>query len=209
MNRENAGVGLTLRLTLVAALMAAASGCYHARLTASGGPLTSSMNGYPADLDTSRVVPPPQTVPSDPKTCPVNDLYQVRVTPSFGRSLLTVFTFGEWSEVGVQWWCAAPKPSGISALPGAPPPAASAPGANPSAPTKAATLNPMFWGAVQEDLNPNVASKKNNPANCTSGTMHQVTVPRSYGHALLTVLTLGIWSPMKVEWQCGGDGSSK
>jgi hypothetical protein len=209
MNRMIADIALPLRAALLVGLMAASSGCYHARLTTSGGPLTSSSNGYATDLDASRVVPPPQTLPSDPTTCPVNETYQVRVNSTFGRSLLTVLTLGARSKVGVQWWCAAPTPSGISPLPGTPPPPLAAPAANPSAPTVAATLNPMLWGALQEDLNPNVASKKNNPAKCNSGTMHQVIVPRSYGNALVTVLTVGIWSPIKVEWQCGGEGNSK
>jgi hypothetical protein len=66
----------------------------------------------------------------------------------------------------------------------------------------------MFWGALQQDLTP-LVKKTKNPANCNSGTMRQVIVPKNYGNALLTVLTLGIWAPIEVEWQCGGDGSGK
>jgi hypothetical protein len=39
--------------------------------------------------------------------------------------------------------------------------------------------------------------------------MRQFIVPRNYRNALIAVLTLGIWTPIKVAWQCGGDGSVK
>jgi hypothetical protein len=63
-------------------------------------------------------------------------------------------------------------------------------------------------GPVQDDLTPHV-NKSRNPANCNSGSMLQVIVPKDFGNALVTVLTLGMWVPMEVEWRCGGDGTSK
>ena len=36
-----------------------------------------------------------------------------------------------------------------------------------------------------------------------SNGMSQVTMKSNFGYSLITVLTLGIWSPMKVEWKCG------
>jgi len=30
-----------------------------------------------------------------------------------------------------------------------------------------------------------------------------VQVQNNFGYSLITVLTLGIWSPMKLQWKCG------
>ncbi|HYG18194.1 MAG TPA: hypothetical protein VD816_04660 [Ohtaekwangia sp.] len=49
------------------------------------------------------------------------------------------------------------------------------------------------------------------PKNCAPGGtedaegnmgFHYVRAESNFGYALLTVVTLGIWSPMRIEWQC-------
>jgi hypothetical protein len=32
--------------------------------------------------------------------------------------------------------------------------------------------------------------------------MQEVRVTTNFGYAVLTVVTLGIWSPMEIEWRC-------
>jgi hypothetical protein len=55
------------------------------------------------------------------------------------------------------------------------------------------TVHSLFWGLQQENVE---------PSNCTSNALQQVRVDWSLGYAFLTVITLGIWSPMTVQWQC-------
>lgn len=216
MNSEKIGLCPPLRGLLLVGLIVASPGCYHSHLIASGESLTSSMNPYAATLESSRVIPPPPPLPAAagpaPQSCPLNGLYHVHVNDTFGDALGTVFTFGKRSRVTVGWWCAKLKPQPISPLPSTPAPApapAQATGSPaPSGSPIRTRVNPMFWGAIQQDLTP-LVKKSKNPANCSSGSMRQVTVPKNYGYALVTVLTLGIWAPIEVEWQCGGDGSGK
>jgi len=56
-----------------------------------------------------------------------------------------------------------------------------------------ATAHPMFWGLVQDNVVPD---------NCPSGAMQEVRVNSNFGYSLLTVVTLGIWSPLDMEWRC-------
>src|SRR5580693_6715415 len=105
MDSKKCGVHPPLRGLLSIGLMVALSGCYHVRLTASGGPLMTS--GFPATLNSSRVVPP-LPLPPPPRDCSTNGLDQVQVETTYGHALLTVFTFGGWSQVEVKYWCAAP-----------------------------------------------------------------------------------------------------
>ena len=61
------------------------------------------------------------------------------------------------------------------------------------------TANAYFWGLVQSPKNgittPNCDSLNVNG-------MADVEVKTNLGYALITVVTLGIWSPMKVSWKC-------
>ena len=57
-------------------------------------------------------------------------------------------------------------------------------------------VSSFFWGLVQQNV---VAS------NCDSlqvNSLDEVHVKTNLGYAVLTVLTLGIWCPMTVEWKC-------
>ncbi|WP_431199764.1 Bor/Iss family lipoprotein [Mucilaginibacter sp. P25] len=57
----------------------------------------------------------------------------------------------------------------------------------------------LFWGAIQSPkriVTPICDSLGSNG-------MAEVTVKNNFGYSLLTVVTLGIWSPARVEWKCG------
>jgi Bor protein len=61
------------------------------------------------------------------------------------------------------------------------------------------TVNFFFWGAIQSPkriLTPICDSLGANG-------MAEVTVRNNLGYSLITVVTLGIWSPTRVEWKCG------
>jgi hypothetical protein len=57
------------------------------------------------------------------------------------------------------------------------------------------TVHQLFWGLVQQ----NVEVK---PGDCTSNALQEVRVTTNFGYSLLTVATLGIWSPLDVEYKC-------
>jgi hypothetical protein len=54
-------------------------------------------------------------------------------------------------------------------------------------------VNSYFWGLVQENVQ---------PSNCASQAMQEVGVSWNLGYALLTIVTLGVYSPVEVEWRC-------
>lgn len=66
--------------------------------------------------------------------------------------------------------------------------------------TQSATMHNLFWGLAIKPRN------GLNPPNCAAPDppvgFHQVKVTNNFGYSVITVVTLGIWSPMKVEWQC-------
>lgn len=76
------------------------------------------------------------------------------------------------------------------------------PGTQPG-PPNVATANAYFWGLIQK------------PATITtplcdslgSSGVSEVVVKTNFGYALITVVTLGIWCPMRVEWRCAKPGS--
>lgn len=58
------------------------------------------------------------------------------------------------------------------------------------------TVSSFFWGLVQHDV---VAT------DCDLlqlKSIDEVRVTTNFGYSLITVLTIGIWCPMKVEWKC-------
>ena len=58
------------------------------------------------------------------------------------------------------------------------------------------TVSSFFWGLVQQNV---VAS------NCDSlkvASIDELHVKTNLGYAMITVITLGIWCPMTVEWKC-------
>lgn len=62
-----------------------------------------------------------------------------------------------------------------------------------------ATVNHFFWGLVQ-------SPKRVTTPICDSlgsNGLAEVTVKNNFGYSLITVVTLGIWSPTRIEWKCG------
>jgi hypothetical protein len=61
-----------------------------------------------------------------------------------------------------------------------------------------ATVNHFLWGLIQ-------SPKRITTPICDSlgvNGMAEVTVKNNFGYALITVATLGIWSPTRIEWKC-------
>jgi hypothetical protein len=58
------------------------------------------------------------------------------------------------------------------------------------------TVSSFFWGLAQQNVT---------ASNCDSlkiNSLDEVHVKTNLGFALITVITLGIWCPMTVEWKC-------
>ncbi len=67
-------------------------------------------------------------------------------------------------------------------------------GANPSTFPRAKTLHALFWGLVQDESLAGV---------CREGeALASVRTTSNLGFAFVTVVTLGIWSPARVEYEC-------
>jgi hypothetical protein len=124
-------------------------------------------------------------------------LYEVGITSSWKYAAGTVFSFGRWSRVKVEWFCAK-EPPVIG--PTVQPPAGVPQKTGQDNFTKR-TVHAFFWGGLQQNLLPPAPSATSKtPASCKS--IRQVRLPMNYGYAFITVATLGIWSPMQVAWQC-------
>lgn len=66
---------------------------------------------------------------------------------------------------------------------------------DPSTEYRGKTAHNLLWGLVKP--------KDIRPANCEkSNALDEVYVSTNLGYAFLTVVTLGIWCPVKVEWKC-------
>lgn len=203
------------------ALIASSSGCYHYHLRASGNKANSSYFRKTLDPSsegrrTNYVVPPPQSgapgasgLPSA-GDCKENGLYEVGIHSPWKYAAGRVFSLGFWSRVKVEWMCAKEPPVigpvGLGPQPSTPSPAAVA---TQPKPTKDGftrrTVHAFLWGALQQNLLPPGSKTMKTPANCQS--MQLVKLPMSYGHALITVLSAGIWSPMQVAWKCNEDST--
>ncbi len=60
------------------------------------------------------------------------------------------------------------------------------------------TAHAFFWGLVQKP--PEIHTPVCDSLGVNG--VAEVTMKTNFGYALITVVTLGIWSPMKVEWKC-------
>jgi hypothetical protein len=60
------------------------------------------------------------------------------------------------------------------------------------------TAHSFFWGLAQspKEITTPICDSIN------ANGMAVVQVKSNFGYSLITVVTLGIWSPMKVEWRC-------
>ena len=65
--------------------------------------------------------------------------------------------------------------------------------------TNTVTAHSYLWGLVQKP--PDFIHTPVCDSLGVNG-MSEVTLKKNFGCALVTVVTLGIWSPMKVQWKC-------
>ena len=64
--------------------------------------------------------------------------------------------------------------------------------------SKPVTAHALFWGLVQKP------TEIHTPVCDSLGVngMAEVTVKSNFGYSLITVATLGIWSPVQIQWKC-------
>ena len=55
------------------------------------------------------------------------------------------------------------------------------------------TMHAYLWGAIEETLVTD---------NCVENAIDEVRVQQTFPNVLATVLTLGVWMPLDVEWRC-------
>ena len=73
--------------------------------------------------------------------------------------------------------------------------AASGPaGANPSTFPQSTTLHSVLWGLVQDQTLEHVCAQDE--------ALARVHTTSNFGYTLLTVVTLGLWAPVQVEYAC-------
>lgn len=65
--------------------------------------------------------------------------------------------------------------------------------------TSRQNVNFFFWGLVQKPAR--ITTPVCDSLNVNG--MAEVTVKNNFGYSLITVVTLGIWSPTRLEWKCG------
>jgi hypothetical protein len=65
--------------------------------------------------------------------------------------------------------------------------------------SKTITAHSFFWGLLQK---PKDGISTPNCDSLDINGMSVVRVKTNLGYALITVATLGIWSPIKLEWRC-------
>ena len=72
--------------------------------------------------------------------------------------------------------------------------AAGSAGANPSTFSQSTTLHAVFWGLVQDQTLAQVCAQDE--------ALAHVRTTSNFGYTLLTVVTLGLWAPVHVEYAC-------
>jgi hypothetical protein len=63
----------------------------------------------------------------------------------------------------------------------------------------------LFWGLAKKpniDVSHQDGAATQPPGTCESNAINEVRVTSNLGYAAVTVLTLGIYSPLKVQWMC-------
>jgi hypothetical protein len=60
------------------------------------------------------------------------------------------------------------------------------------------TAHSLFWGLVKKPVEIHTPTCDSLGVNGVA----EVTMKTNLGYAIITVVTLGIWSPMQVEWKC-------
>jgi hypothetical protein len=67
---------------------------------------------------------------------------------------------------------------------------------DPSTSYQKKTAHSFFWGLVQN----NVIATDCDALNLKS--LDEVRITSNFGYSVITVATLGIWSPVQLEWKC-------
>lgn len=69
-----------------------------------------------------------------------------------------------------------------------------APDPEPATDYQSRVAHSLFWGLVQ--------SKDISADDCLSNAMDEVRVTTNLGYSAISVATLGIWTPMNIQWRC-------
>lgn len=69
------------------------------------------------------------------------------------------------------------------------------------------TVHALAWGLITRDTKATYCEQTTVPDSVVtaceqSNAIDHVRVSSNFGYTLLTVLTLGFWSPMQLRWQC-------
>ena len=64
---------------------------------------------------------------------------------------------------------------------------------NPATDYESATLRAYFWGAIEETLP---------TENCVDNLIDEVRVVQTFPNMVVSVLSLGVYMPLEVEWRC-------
>jgi hypothetical protein len=73
-------------------------------------------------------------------------------------------------------------------------------GISPSTPPQIRRVNALAWGALEP---------RTTPANCHGNGLSAVTIHVTALDAVATVLTLGFWTPVTIEWTCAKSPGEK
>jgi hypothetical protein len=184
-------------IALVFFCLLVTSGCYHVRVIVPKPDPSTEYKKQTVQNLAWGALPKKSDIPTT--DCRNNtSIDEVRTSSNLGFSVLTVATIGFWSPSQVEWRCSKPheKPGTIhrpkpASLALTVPPQQAAAGAPRSG---RQTIHTLGWGLVAENAVAN---------NCAdSNAMDEVRVSSNLGYHVLTVATLGFWSPTTVEWKC-------
>ena len=194
--RSEHGVYRKPGIALVFFCLLVTSGCYHVRVIVPKPDPSTEYKKQTVQKLAWGALPKKSDIPvSD---CRNNtSIDEVRVSSNLGFSVLTVATIGFWSPSQIEWRCSKPhEQPGVIHKPKPASMALAMPPQQPETATRSGrrTIHTLGWGLVAENA---VAY------NCAdSNAMDEVRVSSNLGYNVLTVATLGFWSPTTVEWKC-------
>ena len=184
-------------IALILLCLLATTGCYHVRVIVPKPDPSTEYKKQTAQKLAWGALPKRSDIPAS--DCRNNtSLDEVRVSSNLGYNVLTVATIGFWSPTQVEWRCSKPheapgtihkpKPAFLAlTMPLEPQPEAAKRSGR-------QTIHTLGWGLVAQSA---IAK------NCAdSNAMDEVRVSSNLGYNVLTVGTLGFWSPTTVEWKC-------
>lgn len=74
-----------------------------------------------------------------------------------------------------------------------------APKPDPATEFESRTVHSFLWGLIQSD---NVEA-----SDCLSNALDEVHITNNFSYSVVTVVTLGIWAPLDVQWRCAKEPS--